>query len=122
MGRLLGQQTYTVSRYAAGSNVAGDYVPGAESQLTVQGSLQPRTPDARKTQHHPSGARAQATWEFYTRDTLQIADTTGTGAAADELHHEGRRLVVLAVDDYAMQRPGNRLAHRVYYLAEKEHG
>lgn len=113
---MLGFRTHTVTRYAVGSDVNGDFVPGASSEITVSGSLQPLT--AREQQYLKDGAHARARWTFFTKEPLLVDEGL---QKADELHWNGRRLVCIGVEDYSSALPGSGLNHYEYYLAEKEH-
>lgn len=111
---MIGSKDYTVSRFAAGGLVRGDFVPGAETTLIINGSLQPLS--AREIQQLQEGERARARWSFFTRSPLQMSDDA-EGLVSDELHHKNRRLVVVGVDDFS---DSPFLAHYEYLLAEKE--
>lgn len=113
---MLGFKDHTFTRYAAGTNTSGDFVPGASSQVTVKGSLQPLS--AREQQRLKDGAHARARWTFFTKDALLVDEGL---QKADELHRGDVRLKVIGVEDYSDVLPGSGLAHREYYLAEKEH-
>lgn len=110
---MLGARDHTVSRFAPDTDVEGRAVPGAESTLTVRGSLQPLS--AREQRQLADGKHARAEWLFLTR--VELNQTDGA-QRADQLHHKGKRLEVIGVEDFSDDSFG--LAHFEYLLAEVE--
>ena len=62
------RKAVTVKRQAAGAYVAGVWVPGAASQVTIQASVQPAS--AEDMQRLPEGQRQTGAVKLYTSDTL----------------------------------------------------
>lgn len=68
---FLGSVTLTVTRYAPGMFVDGDWVNGVESTFTARGTLRPLS--EKDKQLLPVGTRATDIRKFYTRSVLQLA-------------------------------------------------
>ena len=97
---LIGGDTYTVTRKAAGSYVDGEWVSGADSTFEIFASVQPMSGD--EMQRESEGLRATHGVKIYARldVILRTVEDAGAGATpgleADVITYEGR--------DYQIQR------------------
>lgn len=92
--------TYTVKRKAAGSYVAGRWVEGAESTITISGDLQ--TFAQEEMQELPEGRRINQTSKLYTETQLNpVIDENGTPKTnGDVVLIDGARYEVIACYPY----------------------
>lgn len=67
---FLGGKTYSVTRYAAGDYVDGDWVNGASSVFSAFGTLRPLTEKERLLL--PEAVRAVGVRKFYTSTQLRV--------------------------------------------------
>lgn len=107
---MLGAQTYTVKRHAAGDYSTGAFVPGAESQFDVVGSVQPLS--GSELLLLPEGERVRARCKMYSHDELKTASLTDK-TLADRVVVEGRDLEVHSVSEF---RNSGALSHFKYVL------
>lgn len=112
---MLGETTLQLHRTAAGTHVNGVWVPGAVTEITIRGSLQPI--NARELALLPEGERTRGRWKLYTRTPLRTANPAEY-TEADRIAWQGRTLTVVQVRDYA--HVGGSLAHYRADLVEEE--
>ena len=114
--RLLGRQTHTLERTAAGSYVAGVWTVGAPASSTFTGSLQPLS--GRELERLPEGLRTRATSQLFTDPDVQLLTVElSTAKQADVVvTPTGRRFEIVAVEDWTAHSA--RTAHYRYLLAE----
>lgn len=89
--------TITRRRIAAGSYVAGTYVPGAETSTTLAASITP-LPD-RELERATDGQRTRGGWRLITTEDLRTADRAGS-TPADRVVFRGRVHEVVRVGDW----------------------
>lgn len=105
---ILGARTYTVTRYASGTWVDGEYTRGAMSSWTVRGSLQP-IDDAEDLKQNPEGARTDAVW-------ILICDGRQTELEdGDFVTVDGAEYLAKQKEDWTHHKP---LPYRSYELFE----
>lgn len=93
---LLGEQTVTRRRYADGSWSGGRFTPGAATDTTFQGSVQPL--GGKDRQVLPEGVRQRDGRKVYCpRSTLRVEDQHAQ-TAGDEVLIGGVAFVVMHVD------------------------
>lgn len=93
----LGQEdVITVTRRAAGSYVAGRYVAGSESDVTMSAVVVPATPEDLKKL--PEGRRAEKVLVVTTKQELRVADQGGH--QADRIAYAGETIEVESVEDF----------------------
>jgi hypothetical protein len=114
---ILGPQTITVERNAAGTYVDGVYVPGAaDAPFTVVGAIDVAPP--RIVDMLPEAARVRARWTLYC-DSLQTAlkvTDLAVPRSGDKLTVRGFSYRVTEVGDWTHHSMG--VPHRQYIMLE----
>jgi len=113
---MLGAQAYIVKRRAAGTYTNGTFVPGAESQISIKGSVQPLS--GSELLLLPEGERVRAKCKMYSHDGLKTA-SVNDATIADRVVVEGRDLEVHSVAPF---RNEGSLSHFKYVLVEVGEG
>jgi len=70
---LLGSETITLKRRAAGSYVNGHFVPGAESSSSIEASVQPLT--GSEILQLPEADRKKEVWKVFSESEILANDT-----------------------------------------------
>ena len=88
---------YTVTRQSSGSyNDAGDFVPGADSTITIKASCQPVS--GRERELLPEGSRQKQVWKLYT--TTELHSNRGpTPTRGDIVTIKGEKFEVIDCQD-----------------------
>lgn len=101
MSFVCGVRPYTVHRHEPPTLVLGDWVKGAASTFTVEGSLQPV--QDRELLALPEGQRQRARWKLYApgpRTLRTVGDVENDGNVADRVEVDGVLYEVLFVREY----------------------
>lgn len=93
---MLGAKAYTGKRFAAGSFVDGDWVPGAESALSIFGTVRPMKP--RDVVLLKEGEELSDHRKLYTATELRPADRS-TKTPADRVVIGGEDFEVVGIHD-----------------------
>jgi len=93
---FLGETTLTRRRFAAPSYVAGRPVPGAATDTTFVGSVQPL--NGRDRQVLPEGLRQRRGYKVYCPRTTLRTDDQHAGTSADHVIRSGDTYTVVHVD------------------------
>lgn len=108
---LLGAKTYTVKRYAAGSYPDLDWVDGAETELTIEASVQPARGEELLLLEE--GTRKRARHKMYTYTELRTVNLDAQ-TSPDVVIIDGRRHHVHEAADWTDHRAPT--AHYKYLL------
>lgn len=76
---ILGEETVTGVRYAAGTRSAGVFVPGATSPLSILASVQPA--EGEDLELLPEGQRTKTVLKLYTETLVKTASETAATLA-----------------------------------------
>lgn len=113
---LLGKETFTVERYAAGSYVDGDWVDGAMSSFDIEASLQPA--QGQELELLPEASRKRARYKLYSFTELRSINlddqTTPDVVLTDEGEHH-----VFAVGNWTRHTTSLQTAHYKYILIRR---
>ena len=113
------RRPYQVVRRAAGAYVQGRYVPAPEpAPVGILATVQPldlsRSGVYEAMQAQAGGRRFSAAWRVYTDSVLQCA---GEAEPGDVLLYQGRRLLIVAVQDRHIL--GSEVSHYKYVAVEE---
>jgi hypothetical protein len=92
---ILAMQTFTVTRYAAGTYTEGGYVAGTTSTFSIKASVQPVK--GQELMRLPEGERLRDYLAVYTDTQLRSLQDD---KAPDRISIEGYTYEVVAVDDW----------------------
>ncbi len=132
--RQLGEEELTVKRFGVGAYVAGDFVPGAITELTILGTIRP-VGRGYELERLPEGVRSRASHYLFQNtnlgspnaEPLKLTGRAGSGQLSDRVSYDGgtglQDLEVLAIVDN--DQPFGSLVtttlhHREYILGAPE--
>lgn len=111
---MLGEIDLTLTRRAAGTYASGVWIPGAATNSTIRGSVQPMIGRARD--RLPEAHRARQTQTLYTTATLQPLSIVGKQGCDRITLPDGRVCEVDVLSDWSAHAAPT--AHREYVLLE----
>lgn len=113
MAKLLGSAKYSVTRRGPGGYVAGEWVDGPSTALSITASIQSMS-QGELREELPEGYRTSETAKVYTRDTLQTLNLA-TQTKGDLITYLERSWEVVQSADWT-DHPRST-AHRRYVIA-----
>ena len=90
----------TLIRSSAGSYVDGEWVEGAETNITIDVNIQPLKPS--ELLILPEADRSRQWWKVYSASEIRMDKQGTSGWAADEFVYQGDRYKVMKVENYSM--------------------
>ena len=96
---MLGEATHVLITEAVGStNETGEWVPGASTETTVVGSLQPM--GGRELLQFEEGLRTRIRWKLYSLTELNGGKSEGDPRGPDRIVVDGDALEVRTINDW----------------------